>query len=502
VRSPMIVGLVWVAALSLSPGAGVEAAEAEPAEIAHTQAFEAVGPGQRISVDFKDADLRAILRAISRQCQINIIVGPEIKGTVTAKLEKVHWENALQSILGAQGYSYRMEQGIITVLAKPVAEEPEVAPVAPLVTEVIKLKYIDANDVQGTIQGMLSSRGKVAVFKKTTRAGWAVGAEEGTQREREEAEGEGLERSTILVLSDVQEVVDRIKAVIEKIDVMPMQIMIDVKVIELSTDAEEQLGIKWNILGTLKGSARPTTFPIRSKSGASGFIPRADTSTGSFAHPRGFPYVSASDFTFGTLDFQQLAVTLEVHAEDLGVNVLSNPRILVQDNRKATILVGERYPIIQSTTTDEGTVTETFDRYEPIGIQLIVIPQVLEDSNINLVIHPVVSSLGSLVQGSTALALNRINTREADTQVTVRNGQTIVIGGLMKDRETTTVTKVPLLGDIPLLGSWLFRHTATTLDKIDLLIFVTPHLVEDGKLTSAEAKRFDDLQAKLPDVHK
>jgi len=497
----MIAGLVWTAALGLSPGGGAKAAEAEEADIARTPAFEAVAAGQRISVDFKDADLRAVLRAISRQCRINIIVGPEIKGTVTATLEKVHWENALQSILGAQGYSYRMEQGIITVLAKPAEDVPEAGPAAPLVTEVVKLKYIDANDVKATIEAMLSARGKVSVFQKSAQAGWAVGGEEGTERERE-VEEETLQRSTLLVLSDVQEVVDRVKAVIEKIDVMPMQIMIDVKVIEISVDAEEQLGIKWNLVGTLKGSARPTTFPIRSKSGASGFIPRADTTAGTFSHARGFPYVSASDFTFGTLDFQQLELTLQAHEEDLGINVLSNPRILVQDNRKATILVGERYPIIQSTTTDEGTVTETFDRYEPIGIQLIVIPQVLEDNNVNLVIHPVVSSLGSLVQGATALALNRINTREADTQVTVKSGQTIVIGGLMKDRKSSTVTKVPLLGDIPLLGPWLFRHTATTVDKIDLLIFVTPHLVEDGKLSPAESKRFDGLRARLPEAHK
>ncbi len=162
----------------------------------------------------------------------------------------------------------------------------------------------------------------------------------------------------------------------------------------------------------------------------------------------------------------------------MGANVLSSPRIVTLNNQEARILVGEKFPILtyQNTPVGGGSVQTqvTLEYYEKIGIQLAVVPQICEGGRISMIVRPSVSDRISLVETYPVLS-----TREAETQILLRSGETIVIGGLVRERERSETFRVPLLGDIPLLGA-LFRRETKVKDKVDLLIFLTATILEEG----------------------
>ena len=171
-------------------------------------------------------------------------------------------------------------------------------------------------------------------------------------------------------------------------------------------------------------------------------------------------------------------MSLVLNALDVNgdTEIISNPTILTLNNHEASILVGERYPIIISETASEGGYsTESLDRYEPIGVHLQVIPQVMDNGYINMIIRPAITSLGPFV--SIDSPYRRINTREANTQAIIRSGETVVIGGLITNGLTKTVSKLPLLGNIPILG-WAFKNKRDTVEKKNLMVFVTPTVIE------------------------
>jgi general secretion pathway protein D len=181
-----------------------------------------------------------------------------------------------------------------------------------------------------------------------------------------------------------------------------------------------------------------------------------------------------------------LTVTIKALEKAGKANILSNPRIMALDNYPATIMVGERYPIMTTTvsTTAGGTIpliTGSLDHYEPIGISLRVIPHVNQKGAVEMILHPEITSLGDLVSSGTesgTLVLPRINSREADTNVTVNAGQTVVIGGLLTNQTRNTAYKVPFFGDIPILG-YLFKRTVKEPKKTELLIFITPYVADE-----------------------
>jgi type II secretory pathway component HofQ len=181
-----------------------------------------------------------------------------------------------------------------------------------------------------------------------------------------------------------------------------------------------------------------------------------------------------STATLSVSDFNLVINALKANGD---VEIISNPTILTLHNHEASILIGEKYPIIQSETSEVGFTTESLDHYEPVGVHLQVVPQIMDNRYINIIIRPAVTSLGSAVQGTTGLSINRINTTEANTQAIVRSGETVVIGGLIRDRIENEITKLPLLGSLPIIG-WAFKHKRNAVEKVNLMVFVTPTIVE------------------------
>lgn len=474
---------------------------------------EAIMSTAEVSLDFKEADIRNVLRIISLKSGVNIVPAPEVTGLVTIKLDNVPWDEALDAIVKTYGFGYVKKGSIIIVaplakLAEQQKLEAEFSQTQEAETRVFHLKYLDASDVANTLSSIKSERGKITILMSTGQAGWQFGTVD-DQTKRERIKQGQVSRSKILLVSDVRPVLDKMQEIINQIDVMPQQVLIETRIMEVNKDKLRDLGFDW---GTGTGGAESSTMSLVSASktlGSDGtrkddaqmgghllgseispsvFGPKSSTIAGTE------PYNLGLEFLYKKLTGTQFEVIIHALEEDVHTNTLSAPRILTLNNQEAAILVGSKYPFLkaeQSTTTSGGVLYNyTLDIYRDIGIQLNVVPQISGEDYINLIVHPAVTSFTETVKakdsnGVTLAEYPIIITREADTQILMRNGETIVIGGLLKDVQREGRQGVPILGNIPLLG-WLFQRKIHDTEKVDLLIFITAKIVNAGETSAQE----------------
>jgi len=213
---------------------------------------------------------------------------------------------------------------------------------------------------------------------------------------------------------------------------------------------------------------------------------------GTTSFPGTYPFAGGMELIYKKLTGTEFELIIHALEENADVNTLSSPRIMTLDNQEASILVGRHEPILDATVTagteTQGTtITQSLDYYQEIGIRLNVVPQVNEDGYINMIIHPSITSSTTNVTATSQVGTDSvetnypvINVREAQTQVLMKDGETIVIGGLLKDVQSKQTIGVPFLSQIPFIG-WLFRRDTYDTEKIELLIFITAHIVEDGE---------------------
>jgi type IV pilus assembly protein PilQ len=468
---------------------------------------------QNVTLDFKDADIRNVLKIISYKAGVNIVTTPEVMGNVTIRLVDVPWENALDAIVKTYGFGYDKRDNIITVapidkLTAQKKQEVELAQVQPTVTEVFSLKYIDAMDAKKTLDSQISPRGKITILETTGQAGWEFGYEELGKRKRV-IEGR-ISRSKTLVISDIPPVLDKIREIIQKIDVLPQQILIEAKLVEVSHNKLREIGFNWG-----SGTGGPVSL-ITHRDLVNVYPSATNTETGEVQQPyksvdvlpsiplnrsatktlgsQFLPNINVAELIFQKLTGTEFEVVLQV-LETMGdANILSAPHILTLNNQEASILVGQKYPLLKSTiSTETGALTgSTLDKYQDIGIQLNVVPQISGNDTVNLIIHPAVTSFTDTVDavsstGQRMASYPIILTREADTQILIKDGETVVIGGLMTDSKNLEITGIPFLKDIPILGLF-FQKRSTTLDKLDLLIFITARIIKQGELVSELVK--------------
>lgn len=439
----------------------------------------------KISISVQETEMRDVLKFISEQSGAGIVISPDVSTkTLDINLQDVGLDEALDVILKPYGCGYRKVGK--TVVVDKLENLDRLNAVEPLVATVITLKYLDAQGVSDIVTGLLSERGSVKVLRNMQQLGWAFGAsgeEDNTgklDRKTGDDKEEGAPSKTIIV-SDTPSVVTRIRDVIDVLDIQPKQIEIRSFFVEFSNDASRDIGVQW---GLNKDSGEYQ----------SGGLTTSTNLISSVVNPAsGTAFDSASQgMLFGLVrpsGYMDIAMQLSAMEEDEDVNVLSAPRIVTTENQEATILVGEKYPIITSKSDgDTGQITVTLDYFERIGIQLNVIPQICDNNQISMVIHPAVTSFEETVNATIidtsgnssqlATPFPRINTREAETRLTVDDGQTIAIGGLVNERDVDGVQKVPLLGDIPFVGR-LFRRDLTTSVKTELVILMNASVVGD-----------------------
>lgn len=522
---------------------------------------ENLSASQNVSLDFKDADISNVLKIISYKGGINIVSTPDVIGNVTIKLTDVPWEQALDVILKTYGFGYQKQGNIILVtkienMAKIQSEEA-------LKTEIITLKFLDAQDAARILMNSLSSRGKISIVYARGQKGWKFGtfkiggAESSAQQFEREKDvtsetvsavitplgGGTVEKkfeytpfikSKTLLITDTASSLDNIRNVIlPQIDRKPKQVLIETKIVEVNMDKLKDIGFDWAI-GDKQGaesSATPTTTRFTGEKGGktitqlgghslvsqvspSIFTPKSSGVSGIQAYE---PYNAGIEMLFQKVTGMQLEAILHALEEDVNTNTLSAPRIMTLDNQEASILVGYHTPILKSeisggSSTEPTKITQTLSYYQEIGIRLNVLPQVNEDGYINMIIHPSVTSSSEVKYATSMIGTDTvtseypvIDVREAQTQILIKDGETVVIGGLLKDVKSKSTVGVPFLSKIPLLGLLFQRETHDTA-KIDLLVFISAHVVKDDEFSPGEIakleQRLDWSQSKKETVSK
>ncbi len=391
-----------------------------------------------VSLDFRDADIKVVLKGLALKSGVNIVTSPEVSGTVTIKLKDVPWKEALDVILQTYGYASEQKGNIITVTTvedlklrrenKMLLAEQE-----RLITRTFQLNFCKAADIIDSITSMKSERGRVNFD----------------------------ERTNMIIITDIEESINLIASVIKKLDKTTPQVLIEAKIIETNLNDTDNLGIEWSTKVSMSGSSRDISWPFK---------------TGNTDNRFAGAVTAPTEFAYGTLDFSQVSAVLEMLKARTDTNVLSNPRVVTLDNQTATIDIGTKYPIPGfQFNQDTGTLqTQSID-YKDIGILFRVTPHVSNAGYVTLDLEPEVSEISGTISFE-GVDVPLIYSKNAKTRVMVEDGNTLVIAGLIQSKDTDTVKKVPFLGDIPVLG-YAFRKKEQLTEKTDLIIFVTPHIV-------------------------
>lgn len=439
-----------------------------------------VDPGS-ITVNFKGADIRTVLAYISEVAGVDIVPAPDVKGIVDLKLSNKPWKTALDIILRNYGFAYEQAGDIIRVVTVNNLKQEELA------TQTFNLNYGKSKDVVEAIKDIVSERGKVMYD----------------------------DRTNVVLVTDIPTNIYKIGQVIDKLDRRTDQVLIEARIIETVLDDSEKLGVDWNLKFTASGAKRPTTFPFNQfevtsdKYGAlQSFLPQAEvtppssisgvgadttvtTTVADFPTGAGgvaaFPFADVDQFTYGTLDFSEFKAVMEFIKQRANTDIVSNPRIATLNNSEALINVGQtlNLPKYERNSTT-GKMEITGYEAKDLGIILKVTPHINSKGEIVIDLAPQISDLlrYDTLDKASGIVAPVYSTRIARTQVMIRDGDTIFIGGLIKENDIDRKNKMPfvgdLLGDVPYLGL-LFSKKETVKQKTELIFFITVNIMSTDK---------------------
>lgn len=377
----------------------------------------------------QDAEIASVVRMIARQFDLNVLITQDVKSVVSVRLNEVPLRTGFEALLKAGGCNM-VEDKSGVIIVKPLKK----AMYGEMETRVFRLDYLEASDAKNAITKALSENGT---------------AEIGFSRVGTKAAG-GEERSGILIVTDVPEALDNIAQIIAELDRPMPQIAIEAKFIETTYSSEDRYGIDWTPIARFS-----TEMP---KIGDEVAIP-----------------IIVKEMLFGKISFSQFSASLELLMSRGKSRVLANPRTVTLDNQTASISMGVDVPVREvHKDPNTGEITYTW-RTRAIPIKMDVTPHVTSDGMITMRVKPSVEAITGWV-GSADDRQPIVAKREAETQVKVAENEVVVIGGLVKDEETRNVGKIPLLGDIPIIGH-LFKKTSVQRSKSDLMIFIIPHIL-------------------------
>jgi type IV pilus assembly protein PilQ len=416
-----------------------------------------------IEIGYIEADIQNVLRTLAAKAGVNLILGDEVTGKVTVNLKGISYEQAMQLIAESKGYAYVNDNNVVKIKSR------ESLDVEPIELRVYTLAYAKAEDVKKTLDPVLTKQGKIVVDA----------------------------RSNTLVLSDTPSCLSKLMPLIKSLDTETPQVLIEAKFIETIKNPQKNLGIDWS--GTL----------LAHQLSATGYrLPPAATTPGPGQGPTSFATdpISGGNLTgfnmignlnsgvwnapYALLNPGNAAIVFNYLSQDTDSQLLANPRVVATDNVKTKISIAEQYPIPNFAFSEQTASLQIsgFD-YKDIGIILTVTPRVNRNDYVTLDVQPEASSStqNATLQsgGGNSVSIPIINTRTAQTTVLIKSGNTLAIGGLMRIDVSDNYTKVPLMGDAPLLGP-LFRNKSLSKTKTDLLIFLTPTIVHPDQQTGYE----------------
>lgn len=425
-----------------------------------TGGIATIASEETISVDFPDEDVRTILRNVADLFDLNVVIPDSLQGRTSVKLRNITWRQVFEVVLKQLDYTYVEDRNIIEVIS--MAE----LTMEPVDTRVFIVNYAKANEIQNSISPLVDP-----------------------------AAGGRLEvdvRSNALVITERPSRMNKIQEIIDRLDHVTDQVMIESKFIEVSSGDLENIGVDWAYLnensgdllgGDGAGSGNPGFNSKPTEDADKDFgRPNGTVIGGIDSYASGLANIAgggASGGLVAVFSSSQFAATLSALQSEQRSKLVSNPTVVVMNNQQAKFQVGEDYPIRQFSINDQTGQLETGEvEYRFVGVQLDVTPSVNAAGMISMDVHPVVSALGDVVTtqagvaGNTLLEDRIFKTRDAQTQVTIKDGYTIALGGLTAEEKRDNKSQVPLLGDIPLLGK-LFQDNGSSKVSTNLIIFLT-----------------------------
>ena len=434
--------------------------------------------GERLTLNFQDIETRAVLQLLADASGQNIVVSDTVNGSVTLRLQNVPWDQALDIVLKTKGLDKRRQDNVIIVA--PAAElatqekadlaaKKDLQELAPLRSEYLQVNYAKAQDLAELIKSqggsLLSTRGNVAVD----------------------------ERTNTLLLQDTADKLADIRRLVGTLDIPVRQVLIEARIVVVNDSFKRDLGVRAGYTGTrnngndgifttsgsLESTGTSLDSALRNLQGGTNSPYPVSVPGGSSAPQRynvNLPVANPA----GRLAFMVLGsdyiVDLELsaaQAEGRG-EIISSPRVITANQKEASIEQGVEIPYQEAASSGATTIS-----FKKAVLALKVTPQITPDNRIILDLNVKKDSVGQVVVTSGGVNVPSIDTREISTQVLVNDGQTVVLGGILETTRRDTETKVPFIGDIPVLGR-LFKTTSKQNDKAELLIFVTPKILREG----------------------
>ncbi|MCG6658381.1 type IV pilus secretin PilQ [Halomonas campisalis] len=421
--------------------------------------------GERITLNFQDIEVRSVLAIIADFTGLNLVASDSVTGRVTLNLQDVPWDQALDLVLKSHGLASRQEGNVILVapaseLANIEQQELEartqMETLAPLTSEYLQVRYARAEDLARLLRGedgfgLLTERGRVAVDQRTNT----------------------------LLIQDTADQIQEILATIDRLDVAVRQVQIEARIVIARDGVTQELGVNW-------GASSTRGFRERERDGDQMMPPeeqnvfdfvRRDLNPQGLNRARGGLAVDLggedplSAFTFGYLA-GDILLDLELRAleSENKSQTISQPRVITANQRTAVIKQGQEVPFQEATASGATNV-----EFKEAVLSLEVTPQITPDNRIimDLVINN--DTIADEVFGGVPV----IDTNQIETQVLVDNGETVVLGGILTTEELSRIVKTPFLGDLPVLGR-LFRYNEQSNQKVELLVFITPRILDDG----------------------
>ncbi|WP_439899418.1 type IV pilus secretin PilQ [Photobacterium kishitanii] len=412
--------------------------------------------GKPISINFQDIPVRNVLQLIADYNDFNLVVADTVSGNVTLRLDNVPWPQVLDIILQAKGLDKRVRGSVLLVAPKTelAANDHQVMEtarkqqqLASLRSKLIQINYAKATDIAELLRGasdgigMLSERGSLHVD----------------------------ERTNALIIKDNPESIASIKEIVVALDIPVKQVQIEARIVTIDEGNIDELGVRWGVSSidgdtTIGGS-------IEGNLGSSGLLD--DTTVDDFLNVNlGATQTGAASIAFQVAKLGNILLDLELSAlqSERKAEIISSPRLMTTNKKTAYIEQGTEIPYLEASSS--GAVSVDFKK---AVLSLMVTPQITPDNKLVLDLEVTQDSKGEEVPTGVGTAV-AIKTQRIGTQVLVNNGETVVLGGIYQNQVNNSVRKVPILGDIPVLGA-LFRHKMEELGKRELLIFVTPKIV-------------------------
>jgi type IV pilus assembly protein PilQ len=447
--------------------------------------------GEKLSLNFQDIKVRSVLQLIADFTELNLVTSDTVSGNITLRLQDVPWDQALELILKTKGLDSRQIGNVLMVApAAEIAErelqeietQKQLQELAPLQTEFIRVRYANARELfklfeddedddeeegAGSTGSILSPRGRVVVD----------------------------ERTNTLLITDTAEKIEEFKWLIANIDVPLRQVMVEARIVVATDDVGQELGVTWGggfaeagagDRYAISGSTAAFTSDVDAEPGDEDSLYSWVNGTGSLLFDElkvvdlgaSNKFGKPSTFALGFLtDDSFLSAELSAIAAEGRGEVVSQPKVITGDKQQAEIKTGEEIPYLESSANGRTTV-----KFREAVLSLNVTPSITPDNRLilDLVIKQD-SRSDDVVAGENSSSVPIILKNEIETQVLVDNGKTIVLGGIFRESEIEQETKVPLLGDIPVLGH-LFKRSSSDHQKSELLIFITPRILTDRVL--------------------